>query len=117
MTNHLTIRAHISLLPPTPGGATYFRTGIRPNHNMGGPDDSDFDIGEIRFLDRMSLNFGEGCNAIVSFIPRPGLADRLTPGQKWRIQSVRRLVGEGTVLSSETFDAFLKLVAAQQAAP
>ena len=113
MTDHVTIRAQITLFPPSPGGPTHYRTGIRPNHNMGGPDHNDMDIGEIRFLDRMSLNLGETCTAIVSFIPRPGLADRLTPGQKWRIQSALRLVGEGTVLSIETHDAFLNLAYAQ----
>lgn len=117
MGGTLTIKARIELLPAQPGDQPAYRSGIRPNHNMGEMADSGFGIGEVRFLDRMWLERGETCDALVCFMSRPGLDERLAPGRTWSIQAAHKRIGVGTVLSSEPDEAFSQIIDAQKTWP
>ncbi len=92
-------RAVLRLLRAEAGGRrSAVRSGYRPNHNFGGPDDREFCIGQIDFEPDDPIALGDSREVLVRFISGPGLQDRLLVGRRWRIQEGSRLVGEATVL-------------------
>jgi translation elongation factor EF-Tu-like GTPase len=93
------VRAILRLLRTEEGGRrTGVRSGYRPNHNFGGPDDPEFYIGQIDFESGDIIEPGDSRKVVVRFISGPGLREKLQVGRSWRIQEGYRLVGEATVL-------------------
>jgi elongation factor Tu len=93
------VRAILRLLRREEGGRrSGIRSGYRPNHNFGGPDDREFYVGQVDFDGDDPIELGNSREVSVRFISGPGLRDKLQAGRTWRIQEGGRLVGEATVL-------------------
>lgn len=85
MTEGITVKANIRLLPTGEGGrASSIKGNYRPNHNFFGPDDLDMTMG---FIDLP-----------ITFWNWPGLEGQIYQGREWRIQEGAKLVGIGIVL-------------------
>jgi hypothetical protein len=70
------IKARVALLPSAISGRTGpIRGGYRPNHNFGGPDDRDMDVGFLNFSDGQTLSPGESTEIDITLWPRPGLKE------------------------------------------
>jgi len=96
------ILARIAVLTPEEGGKQRpFTKGYRPNHNFGGPEDTDFYIGQIEVPEGTWIRPGEAHDLMVTFMHGPGLSDLLRVGRAWRIQEGSNLVATGHVLGRQ----------------
>lgn len=95
----IVVRANLTPLPTEEGGRrSGVRSGYRPNHNVGGPDDREFYVGQVDFSSDDLIGLGDLREVLVRFISGPGLQEKLQVRRSWRIQEGSRLVGEATVL-------------------
>tara|TARA_B100000745_G_scaffold282234_1_gene215443 strand:- start:10 stop:339 length:330 start_codon:yes stop_codon:yes gene_type:complete len=95
----LVVKASLHLLSTKQGGRKVPVTGkFRPNHNFGSRQNTEFYIGEIFFEGGDCMFPGETREVTVRFLYVEGLASRLQPGFKWRIQEGMCLIGEATVI-------------------
>lgn len=92
------VRARIELLTTARGGrSTPVTSDYRPNHDLW--DSGDMHPGRILFDEDRTVAPGESSEAVVEFFDAPKLAERLAPGNTWRIKEGGRLVGHGIVLA------------------
>ena len=93
------IKARIELLASAAGGRMFpVRESYRPNHNFGGPNSREFEIGFLDFPEGEFLAPGESKEMEITLWMRPGLIESISPGKRWRIQEGHQLVGFGIVL-------------------
>jgi len=93
------IKACIELLASTSGGRMLpVRGSYRPNHNFGGPNSHEFEIGFLDFPEGEFLSPGESKEMEITLWMRSGLVESISPGKKWRIQEGHQLMGFGIVL-------------------
>jgi len=97
----ISVRATLTLLPETRRGR---RSGWRPNHNFGPPENRDFYIGEIALESAETIEPEQTRNVIVRFLDGPGLREQLLPGRSWRVQEGPSFVATARVIEvvSET---------------
>jgi hypothetical protein len=88
------VEATISLLSQEAIG---IKTGYRPNHNFGDPENRDMFIGQIEFTNKECLYPGESHDVLVIFLGAPGLAEKMVVGNQWRIQEGLLLIGTGKI--------------------
>ena len=99
MTEGITVKANIRLLPTGEGGrASSIKGNYRPNHNFFGPDDLDMTMGFIDLPDGTELRPGDNIDLPITFWNWPGLEGQIYQGREWRIQEGAKLVGIGIVL-------------------
>ena len=99
LTNEVTVRAEVRLLPTSEGGRTVsIRGSYRPNHNFLGPEDREMTVGCIDLPEGSELLPGQSAEVTITFLGWPGLTGLVHPGREWRIQEGSRLVGIGRVI-------------------
>ena len=95
----LVVEATVTLLSEKEGGKLRPITArYRPNHNFGGPDNLIMYIGQLEIPQGEWMHPGETRNLQITFLSGPGLAAKLAPGAKWRLQEGRRLIGTAEVI-------------------
>ena len=93
------VEARVALLSEREGGKLRPITArYRPNHNFGGPDNPIMYIGQVEIPQGEWMHPGETRNLQVTFLSEPGLAEKLMPGAKWRLQEGRRFIGTAEVI-------------------
>ena len=93
------VEATVTLLSEREGGKSRPITApYRPNHNFGGPDNLVMYIGQVDIPRGEWMRPGETRSLQITFLNGPGLAEKLTPGTKWRLQEGRRLIGTAEVI-------------------
>ena len=92
------VEAIISLLPSSESGRIKgITSGYRPNHNFGGPDNSEVRMGQITVGNDELIKPGESKAVKIHFIMPEGYVIDLVLGLTWRIQEGDRLVGNGKI--------------------
>ncbi|MEW6688556.1 MAG: hypothetical protein AB1452_05620 [Pseudomonadota bacterium] len=97
-SDQIKVRAVFTFVPSTEGGRVGpAKSGYRPQHNFGAPDDRLMQIGKVDFEGKSEVHPGESANAIVTFLANPDLLAKLQVGREWRVQEGLRLVAKAKV--------------------
>ncbi|HEV7427412.1 MAG TPA: hypothetical protein VGQ46_13690 [Thermoanaerobaculia bacterium] len=90
----------MQVLSTEEGGRTSpFRAQYRPNHNFGDSENRHFYIGQVEVPEGESVAPGETRELAITFLAVVGVAEKLKPGRRWRIQEGAKLVALAEVLA------------------
>jgi hypothetical protein len=98
----IVVSAKLSFRTTAEGGKSNpIRSGYRPNHSfekLADNKNTSFYIGEVQFNHKEFIYPGETSIVTVIFLKAGDIEKYLTPGGRWYVYEVPRLVAEGEIL-------------------